>query len=243
MRVRARRERAAGTDAPPRARRPRGRSDATRAEGGRARPIGRMADKRVAADTVAERLANDDTRASTLDAFEAMPPQLPRELALAAVPHLVDVASATRDRETFDRCTLLVARVMVDAAPNPSEVYGAAFGGGRRSLYGAARLIIEATHQLTPLTREDAHSFACLCTCEAPAMVRGCTAPEAAAGRTAAEHLEIVILLLHPLLCPQTCGACSHAVLCPRCSGRTMLCHRPKRCRRPMTCRNSCFCC
>ena len=46
----------------------------------------------LAFETVAERLRAKETRASTLDALEARPGSIPRELALAAAPALVDVA-------------------------------------------------------------------------------------------------------------------------------------------------------
>ena len=90
-----------------------------------------MTSAELAADTVADRLRSEETRASVLDALEATPAPIPHELALAVAPALVDVASDTQDREAFDRCGLLVGRLMAEAAPDPSAVFGAAFGEGR----------------------------------------------------------------------------------------------------------------
>ena len=53
--------------------------------------------------TVAERLRAEETRACTLDALEALPGSVPRELALVAAPALVDVAVETVDRGDFDK--------------------------------------------------------------------------------------------------------------------------------------------
>ena len=69
------------------------------------------AELELMADTVAERLRADGTRAATLQALVATPPPVPRELALAAAPALADVVAGTEDREVFDRCCLLVARL------------------------------------------------------------------------------------------------------------------------------------
>ena len=67
---------------------------------------GHMATNELLPDTVAERLRADDTRAHTIHALDALPAHIPRELALAAVPALVDVAATTNDRQTLDRCAL-----------------------------------------------------------------------------------------------------------------------------------------
>ena len=130
-----------------------------------------MTSTKLATDTVADRLRGDETRASVLDALEATPAPIPHELALAVAPALVDVASETQDREAFDRCSLLMGRLMAEAAPDPSRVYAAALGGERLAAYFAPRLLVEATHRALetqgsaeggqPLTHEDAYSFAC----------------------------------------------------------------------------------
>ncbi len=155
----------------------------------------------LAADTVGERLRPDDTRADTLQALEALPPPIPRELALGAAPALVDVAAGTEDREVLNRCGLLLARLLAEAAPDPSAVYGAAFGGERLAAILAPRLLVGAVQRALgsgegsvqePLTRTDAYSFACLFAFWTPAWVRGLTAPEAAAGRTTMEMMRIV---------------------------------------------------
>ena len=82
-------------------------------------------------DTLAERLRAQDTRAAALQALDKLPPPCPPELALAAAPALVDVAAATEEREVLDRCGLLLARLLAEALPDPSAVYGAALGGER----------------------------------------------------------------------------------------------------------------
>jgi hypothetical protein len=97
-------------------------------------------------DTIAERLRAEDTRAATLQALDALPPPCPPELALAAAPALVDVAAATEDREVLDQCGLLVARLLAEAAPDPSALYGAALGGQRLAAYFTSRLLVEAAH-------------------------------------------------------------------------------------------------
>ena len=48
---------------------------------------------------VAERLRADETQAPTLKALEELPPPVPRDLALAAAPALVDVAAGANDRD------------------------------------------------------------------------------------------------------------------------------------------------
>jgi hypothetical protein len=150
----------------------------------------------LAAATVAETLRAEATRARTLDALEAHVPPIPRELALAAAPALVDIAAGTEDRATFDRSALMVARLL-DEAPDPSAVHGAAFAGERFAAYKGPRLMTEATQRALveggePLTQADARSYACLCAWENPSVVHGYTPACAAAGRTEMEFLDIV---------------------------------------------------
>ena len=157
-------------------------------------------------DTLAERLRAEDTRAAALQALDKLPTPCPPELALAAAPALVDVAAATEDREVLDRCGLLLARLLAEAAPDPRAVYGAALGGERLAACFAPRLLVEATQRALgnesgeggqePLGREDAYSFACMTAWMPPGWVRGVTAPEAAAGRTVMEFLRTVRALL-----------------------------------------------
>eukprot|EP01043_Picozoa_sp_COSAG02_P047004 COSAG02_NODE_4461_length_5336_cov_3.180829_1_plen_238_part_10 len=169
-----------------------------------------MAASDLLPDTVAEWLRAEDTRAGTLQALDALPSPCPSELALAAAPALVDVAAVTEDREVLDRCGLLLARLLAEAAPDPSALYGAALGGERLAAWFAPRLLVEATQRALgngsgeggrqPLGREDAYSFACMCAWMSPAFVRGVTAPEAAAGRTVMEHMRTVrALFLHSI--------------------------------------------
>ena len=170
----------------------------------------------LAADTVAGSLRSEETRASVLQALEATPAPIPHELALAAAPALVDVASDTQDREACDRCTLMVGRLMAEAAPDPSRVYAAAYGGERLAAHLAPRVLTEATQRALetedcageggggqPLTREDAYSFACHGAYGCPTCVRGWTALEKAAGRDMLQWFGLV-------RCPPLVGALSH---------------------------------
>ena len=153
-------------------------------------------------DTLAERLRAEDTRAAALQALDKLPTPCPPELALAAAPALVDVAAATEDREVLDRCYLLLARLLAEAAPDVRAVYVAALGGERLAACYAPRLLVEATQRglgngsdeggQEPLGREDAYSFACMLAWVEPGWARGVTAPEAAAGRTVMEFLRTV---------------------------------------------------
>ena len=162
-----------------------------------------MTSAELAADTVADSLRSEETRASVLHALETTPAPIPHELALAVAPALVDVASETQDREAFDRCSLLVSRLMAEAAPDPSRVYAAALGGERLAAYFAPRLLVETAQRALetqgsaegggqPLTREDAYSFACGYAWFTPHAVRGYTVPEQAAGRNVQQFLGLV---------------------------------------------------
>jgi hypothetical protein len=163
--------------------------------------ISGMAEELVV-ETVAERLRAEETRASTLDALEARPRSIPRELALAAAPALVDVAVETMDRGDFDRSTLLLGRLLDEAAPDPSAVFGAAFVGERLEAFFAPRLVVEAMQRASgggcsvdtggQLTREDAYSVACWGVGFNVSLVRGLTGPAAAAGRTTMEWMRSV---------------------------------------------------
>ncbi len=154
----------------------------------------------LAVQTVGERLRTDDTRAATLDGLDAMLPPISRELALAAAPALVDVAGDTDDRETFARCALLVARVMAEAAPEPSVVYSAAFSGERYKKFLVPRCYLETMQRALrterveggQLTCDEARSFACRLAVTPPAFVRGLDAPISAAGHTVTEYFSWV---------------------------------------------------
>jgi hypothetical protein len=157
-------------------------------------------------ETVAERLRAEETRGSTLDALEALPAgSIPRELALVVAPALVDVAAAeTVDRGVFDRSTLLLGRLMGEAAPDPSAIYGAALGGERLGAFCAPRLVVEAMQrglESGGLTREDACSVACWAAYLSPAEVRGLTAPVLASGRSTMEFVHTVSPSFPPRIC------------------------------------------
>ena len=157
-------------------------------------------------DTLADRLRAQDTQAAALQALDKLPPPCPPELALAAAPALVDVAAATEEREVLDRCGLLLARLLAEALPDPSAVYGAALGGERLAACYAPHLLVEATQRALgngsgeggrqPLGREDAYSFACMLAWLPSGFARGATAPEAVAGRTVMESVSYTHLTL-----------------------------------------------
>ena len=158
-----------------------------------------MAAADLMADTVAEQLRADDTRVAALQGLEALPPPVPLELATAAVPALVDVAARTEDTTEFDRCSLLMARLVAEAAPDTDDVYGAAFGEGRRAAYEASPVIVKAAERAFAagsgepgLIRADAYSCACQYAHEAPHTVRGSTGAEAACGHTVQEAMRVV---------------------------------------------------
>ena len=200
----------------------------------------------VRPDVLAERLRAEDTdtRAAALQALDTLPSPCPPELARAAVAPLVDLAAATEDRAVLDQCGLLVARLLAEAAPDPSALYGAAFGGERFAAFFAPRLLVQATQRALgngsgeerrrPLAREDAYSFSCILAWMLPAHVRGLTAPAAAAGRTVMESLRTVRALFRHSSSASFCSLSprfllirmarcrlTHVVLCRRsgCSG------------------------
>lgn len=153
-------------------------------------------DLQLTPDTVAERLRADDTRAPALQALEALPPPVPRELAMAAAPALVDVGAGTEDREVFDRCWLVLARMVAEDAPGVA-VYGAGFVGERQLRAASSRLLVEAAQRALgtgggedgpqPLTRDDVYSLACWLAYSPPSCVRGVTATGVAIGITVTE--------------------------------------------------------
>ena len=150
----------------------------------------------LAAGTVADGLRSETTRAATLDALEALAPPISSPVALAAAPALVDVIATETERASFDRCGLLLTRLLDEAAPDPAAVYGAAFGSKRLAALYAPALLVEAVQRALsagqPLTRADARSYACLMAWDGPTAVRGYRVPCAAAGRTAMEFAGIV---------------------------------------------------
>ena len=63
---------------------------------------------------------------------------------------------------------------------------------GTMTSFSGWNLVEEETMGGQPLTREDAHTYACVQSFESPTMVRGVTAREVAAGRAVTEMLGIV---------------------------------------------------
>jgi hypothetical protein len=163
----------------------------------------------LTAGSVVERLRAESTRAGTLEALGAVEAPVSRDVALAAAPALVDIAAHTNDREELEHSTLLLARLLDEATPDPAALYGVAFAGDDRAAeYRQAHLLHEATQRALAtaghaegsksLTLADARCYACICAYDSPASVRGHTAPEAAAGRTFMSYLKMVnTLCLH----------------------------------------------
>jgi hypothetical protein len=159
----------------------------------------------LAGETVADSLRAEATRAATLDALEALAPPISRDLASGAAPGLVDVAACTEVREELDRCALLFARLLAEAAPDPSAVWGSGLAGDRLAAYLAPRLVLDAAQRALAscgngdtaeggqeLTMEDARSYACRSTLWPYGMYRGFNPLEAAAERTMMDYLKIV---------------------------------------------------
>jgi hypothetical protein len=95
----------------------------------------------------------------------------------------MDVAEV--ERSVFDRTGLLLARLHIEALPDPAPVHGAAFGNGRyQRCWEANSCVNTAILGKTELTFEDARSYACFVARQASAGVRGFTVAWAAAGLT-----------------------------------------------------------
>ena len=126
----------------------------------------------VTASTVADALRLAASRVATLDALEMIAPPIPSAVALAAAPALVDAMATETVRAAFDRCGLMLTRLLDEAVPDPAAVYGAALVGERLVAFLTPALVVEAVQRALssgqPLTREDAMSYACLCAREAP---------------------------------------------------------------------------
>ena len=154
------------------------------------------------AASVAESLRSQATRIATLDALDALDAPIPSDLALLAAPALVDAMATEKDKEPFDRCGLLLARLIAEALPD-TTIHAAAIFGERSEVIVAPVLIAQAVERASspggqPLTLEDAYSYACLLARETAAFMRGGTVVWAAAGRSAAEFLQVVSLLAQP---------------------------------------------
>ena len=175
----------------------------------------------VTTATVADGLRSHATHIATLDALEALATPIASAVALAAAPALVDAMATETVRAAFDRCGLMLTRLLDEAVPDPAAVYGAATGGERLAALFTPALLVEALQRASssgqPLTREDAMSYACLCASrEAPAVVRGYTAPEVAAGRTVREYWSIVSLSRSPPCPTFFCHVLTPVYLCRR---------------------------
>jgi hypothetical protein len=154
----------------------------------------------VAAETVAERLRDGATQSAALEALEDHAAPIPTAVAIAAAPALVDVVSGATEHAALDRSALLLARLLVEAAPEPAPTFGAACQGERLAALYAPALAVEAMQRAStggqPLTQDDARSLACSMAHEPPSVARGYTQPCAAAGRTVMEQFGIVSTVL-----------------------------------------------
>jgi hypothetical protein len=86
-----------------------------------------MAD--LAADTVAERLRDRDTRSATLAALESNAAPIPTAVSLAAAPALLGLMTmdaAEVERDAYDRAGRLRGRLHAAALPAGAAVAGAA---------------------------------------------------------------------------------------------------------------------
>eukprot|EP01050_Picozoa_sp_SAG11_P026061 SAG11_NODE_6102_length_1388_cov_1.191621_2_plen_318_part_00 len=158
----------------------------------------------LSAATVAESLRSEATRIATLDDLEALAPPIPSAVALAVAPALVDAMATEKERASFDRCGLLLARLYAEAAPDSAPVFGATLAGERLVMIFTPALLVEAVQRASSggtLTVDDARSYACLFAREGPAVVRGFTELCAAAGYTAMKYLGTVSSHHRPSRC------------------------------------------
>eukprot|EP01052_Picozoa_sp_SAG31_P001965 SAG31_NODE_66_length_28567_cov_30.222698_6_plen_346_part_00 len=156
----------------------------------------------LSAASVAESLRSEATRVATLDALEALDAPMPSDLALLAAPALVDAMVAEEGRASFDRCGLLLARLVAEALPD-ATVHAAAIYGERLEAITAPALIARAVRRASsseeqPLTVADARSYACLLARETAALVRGGTTVWTAAGRSTIDWMRVVSFLAQP---------------------------------------------
>lgn len=142
----------------------------------------------LTADTVPSLLRDGATRAGTLEALEQHEAPIGRTVSLAAAPVLYDLLAADAtavDRDDFDRVGMLLARLCVEALPDPSAVVGAALGQGRYAavLRSEGSVLAQALQKpASEVTRADARSFACSYAWQPLASAKGFTKPVAAAG-------------------------------------------------------------
>eukprot|EP01046_Picozoa_sp_COSAG06_P021076 COSAG06_NODE_1567_length_9085_cov_3.404073_10_plen_384_part_00 len=146
-----------------------------------------MAD--LAADTVAKRLRDCDTRSATLAALESHPAPIPTAVSLAVAPALLGLMTmdaAEVERDTYDRAGLLLGRMHAEALPDVVAMHGAAFGeGGWERLWNADSVVNAAMRQsAAEVTRADARSYACYLACDPIYAARGYTKTWSAVGFT-----------------------------------------------------------
>jgi hypothetical protein len=160
----------------------------------------------LSADTVGPLLRDRETRAAALDALDAHAVPIERSVSLGAAPALVellvlDVAEVSPAE--FDRISLLLARLMMEASDDPASVFGAAWGEGRWLAFyrSAGNALAQALRKpAEELTREDALHVACTeaSPC-AQSAVRGLTKPFAAAGFATSMECIAVFITEGPL--------------------------------------------
>ena len=122
----------------------------------------------VHAETLAgELLDRDDVprRADLLSALEHHAIPIPTDVAFAAAPALVKLLSADAsevDRSTFDRAGLLLARLQLEALPDPLPLYGVAFRDHAFEKIWSADSVLNIVLRTKPaseLTMADAISY------------------------------------------------------------------------------------
>ena len=147
--------------------------------------------------TVYDLLAASASRPTTLSTLEAHPPPLERALALAAAPALAELLTVSADdvdAATYQRAGLLLARLHAEMPDDPSIIFGAAYGGGRRALLFNSEDSVLARALRKPaaqLTAEDALSYACMEAHWVPAHVRGHTPLISSEGLPLPEYMKL----------------------------------------------------
>ncbi len=147
-----------------------------------------MADALLAVDVVAARLRDAATRRETLDALDTHAPPVPTALAFAAAPALLELQTldaAELERSEFDQATLLLARLHVEALPDPLPIHRAAWVTTELEVWFAANNVVNSELLRKPASEvsiADVTSYACLQSCEVIANVRGYDVEYAAEG-------------------------------------------------------------
>ena len=120
-----------------------------------------------------------------------------RAVSLAAAPALVELMALDASevgQQQWDCVCLLIARLIAEAEDDPTPVYSAAFGGGRREAQYRSEANTVMRALLKPaeeLTLEDARSVANCNAYDAPTWTRGSTKPTIAVANTELEWFKL----------------------------------------------------